>query len=308
MPRRRSRRRTTCRSPPSLPRSGCTGSCALRWKGWSAWPAGRRRGGGDDQPVLRVRGLGKDFGANTVLDGINFDVGRGETVCVLGPSGSGKSTLLRCINWLERPDRGQVYLGATQVGLRPGGNVPMPDAELARLRTRVGMVFQHFALWPHMTVLQNITEAPAARPAAPARGGAGGGRRPAGEGRAAGQAGRLPGAAVRRAEAARRHRAGADDAPGAAAVRRADQRAGPRAGRGGPGRDAGPGAGGHDDGGGDARDGLRARCRDPGRFHGPRAASSKPPTPDSFFTAPQTDRARQFLLRYAGDASQRTPA
>ncbi len=111
-------------------------------------------------PVLRVRGLGKAFGAHTVLDGIDLDVDRGETVCVLGPSGSGKSTLLRCINWLERPDRGQVHLGGVQVGLRPGGNVAMSDKELAQLRTRVGMVFQHFALWPHMTVLQNITEAP----------------------------------------------------------------------------------------------------------------------------------------------------
>jgi len=107
-----------------------------------------------------VRGLGKAFGANTVLDGIDLDVGRGETVCVLGPSGSGKSTLLRCINWLERPDRGQVHLGSVQVGLRPGGNILMSDQELAQLRTRIGMVFQHFALWPHMTVLQNITEAP----------------------------------------------------------------------------------------------------------------------------------------------------
>ena len=112
------------------------------------------------EPVLRIRGLGKDFGPNTVLDGIDFEVGRGETVCVLGPSGSGKSTLLRCINWLERPDRGQVYLSGVQVGLRPGGNIAMSDAELARLRTRIGFVFQHFALWPHMTVLQNITEAP----------------------------------------------------------------------------------------------------------------------------------------------------
>ena len=116
--------------------------------------------GAATEPVLRIRGLGKEFGANTVLDGIDFDVGRGETVCVLGPSGSGKSTLLRCINWLERPDRGQVHLGGVQVGLRPGGHVPMSDKELARLRTRVGFVFQHFALWPHMTVLQNITEAP----------------------------------------------------------------------------------------------------------------------------------------------------
>ena len=111
-------------------------------------------------PVLSVRGLGKEFGAHTVLDGIDLDVARGETVCVLGPSGSGKSTLLRCINWLERPDRGTVHLGGTRIGLRAGGNVPMNDAEMARMRARIGMVFQHFALWPHMTVLQNLVEAP----------------------------------------------------------------------------------------------------------------------------------------------------
>jgi polar amino acid transport system ATP-binding protein len=112
------------------------------------------------EAVLTTRGLGKDFGTHTVLDGIDLDVGKGETVCILGPSGSGKSTLLRCINWLERPDRGSVYLAGERVGLRPGGNVLMNDAELAQLRARIGMVFQHFALWPHMTVLQNITEAP----------------------------------------------------------------------------------------------------------------------------------------------------
>ena len=111
-------------------------------------------------PVLAVRGLGKDFGGQAVLDGVDLDVGRGETVCLLGPSGSGKSTLLRCINWLDRPDRGSVHLSGQRVGMRPGGNMPMNDAELAQLRARMGMVFQHFALWPHMTVLQNLTEAP----------------------------------------------------------------------------------------------------------------------------------------------------
>ena len=111
-------------------------------------------------PVLTVRGLGKDFGAHTVLDGIDLDVARGETVCVLGPSGSGKSTLLRCMNWLERPDRGAIHLAGERIGVRPGGNIPMGDRELARLRARIGMVFQHFALWPHMTVLQNLVEAP----------------------------------------------------------------------------------------------------------------------------------------------------
>ena len=90
---------------------------------------------------------------------VSFQVDKGETVCVLGPSGSGKSTLLRCINWLERPDAGQIYLKGQPVGVMASG-VVMNDRDLSRLRTRIGMVFQHFALWPHLTVLQNVTEAP----------------------------------------------------------------------------------------------------------------------------------------------------
>jgi polar amino acid transport system ATP-binding protein len=81
-------------------------------------------------------------------------------VCVLGPSGSGKSTLLRCINWLEVPDGGALFLSGEQIGMRTGGHVRMSDGELARVRTRIGMVFQHFALWPHLSVIQNIMTAP----------------------------------------------------------------------------------------------------------------------------------------------------
>jgi len=109
--------------------------------------------------VLDVAGVSKRFGALEVLSDISFQVEKGETVCVLGPSGSGKSTLLRCINWLERPDAGQIYLNGTEIGLS-GGGVVMSDRELSRIRTRIGMVFQHFALWPHLTVLQNLMEAP----------------------------------------------------------------------------------------------------------------------------------------------------
>ena len=111
-------------------------------------------------PVLRAAGLHKSFGTHQVLCDIDLVVHAGETVCILGPSGSGKSTLLRCLNWLEVPDGGQVFLGEQRVGVRPGGNVAMSDRELARLRTRMGMVFQHFALWPHRTALGNIMEAP----------------------------------------------------------------------------------------------------------------------------------------------------
>jgi len=109
--------------------------------------------------VLDVAGVSKRFGELEVLSDISFQVDKGETVCVLGPSGSGKSTLLRCVNWLERPDAGQVYLNGLQVGIN-GAGVVMTDRELSRIRTRIGMVFQHFALWPHLTVLQNLTEAP----------------------------------------------------------------------------------------------------------------------------------------------------
>jgi polar amino acid transport system ATP-binding protein len=109
--------------------------------------------------VLDVAGVSKRFGALEVLSDISLQVAKGETVCVLGPSGSGKSTLLRCINWLERPDAGRIYLNGTEVGLN-GAGVVMSDRELSRIRTRIGMVFQHFALWPHLTVLQNLMEAP----------------------------------------------------------------------------------------------------------------------------------------------------
>jgi polar amino acid transport system ATP-binding protein len=109
--------------------------------------------------VLDVAGISKSFGTIEVLSDVSFQVDKGETVCLLGPSGSGKSTLLRCINWLERPDAGQIYLNGRQIGVTAGGTV-MTDRDLSAVRTRIGMVFQHFALWPHLTVLQNVTEAP----------------------------------------------------------------------------------------------------------------------------------------------------
>ena len=110
-------------------------------------------------PILTVAALSKSFGSLRVLDQVSFQVARGETVCLLGPSGSGKSTLLRCINWLERPDSGRILLDGQPVGQSSGG-VVMGDRELARTRTRIGMVFQHFALWPHLTVLDNVMAAP----------------------------------------------------------------------------------------------------------------------------------------------------
>jgi len=117
----------------------------------------------NDAPTVEVRGLGKSFGDHRVLDDVNLTVDSGETVCILGPSGSGKSTLLRCINFLERPDEGEVYLKGVRIGYKEAGNgnsVAMSDAELATFRTRIGMVFQHFNLWPHLTVLGNLIESP----------------------------------------------------------------------------------------------------------------------------------------------------
>ncbi|HTY69725.1 MAG TPA: amino acid ABC transporter ATP-binding protein [Alphaproteobacteria bacterium] len=117
--------------------------------------------GSEPAPVLRAVGLCKAFKDHQVLDGVDLAVAEGETLCILGPSGSGKSTLLRCINWLEVPDSGAVYVAGERIGVRPGaGGGPMSDSELARCRSRIGMVFQHFALWPHLTVIDNVMAAP----------------------------------------------------------------------------------------------------------------------------------------------------
>lgn len=93
------------------------------------------------------------------MSDVSLEVHSGETISILGPSGSGKSTLLRCINWLEKPDRGDVYLAGKRVGRKEDGQL-MSDRELASVRAQMGMVFQSFNLWPHFTVLQNIIESP----------------------------------------------------------------------------------------------------------------------------------------------------
>ncbi len=93
------------------------------------------------------------------MKNVSLQIHSGETISILGPSGSGKSTLLRCINWLEKPDRGDVYLAGKRVGRKEDGQL-MSDRELASVRAQMGMVFQSFNLWPHFTVLQNIIESP----------------------------------------------------------------------------------------------------------------------------------------------------
>ncbi len=113
-------------------------------------------------PLLRVTGLHKRFGALEVIKGIDLDVAPGECVAILGASGSGKSTLLRCLNFMELPTAGCVELGGQPVGTAParGANTERiySEPELTRVRQRVGMVFQQFNLFPHMTAIENVME------------------------------------------------------------------------------------------------------------------------------------------------------
>ncbi len=114
-------------------------------------------------PVLSVRGLRKSFGAMTAVAGVDLDVGAGEIVCIIGPSGCGKSTFLRCINYLERPDEGTVRIAGDYIGREPaaaGGTRLQSGRQIDRMRPRVGLVFQQFHLWPHLSALENIARAP----------------------------------------------------------------------------------------------------------------------------------------------------
>ncbi|WP_328992114.1 amino acid ABC transporter ATP-binding protein [Kribbella sp. NBC_01245] len=101
--------------------------------------------------LVEIKDLHKSFGDNHVLRGIDFTVEQGEVVCVIGPSGSGKSTLLRCVNLLEQPQQGQVFVR--------GEDITDPDCHLDDARKHIGMVFQQFNLFPHLSVLQNCTVA-----------------------------------------------------------------------------------------------------------------------------------------------------
>src|SRR2546425_2423275 len=115
-----------------------------------------------ERPAVRIQSLRKAFGSLEVLKGIDLDVDEGEVVCLIGPSGSGKSTLLRCIAFLEEDFEGRIYLKGELLGFveRNGRLVPAKSAALSRVRSRVGMVFQQFNLWPHKSVLENVMEAP----------------------------------------------------------------------------------------------------------------------------------------------------
>jgi polar amino acid transport system ATP-binding protein len=112
------------------------------------------------EPMVRLRGVRKSFGQLEVLKGVNLDVKRGEVVCVLGPSGSGKSTLLRCVNLLEPPEEGEIFLEGQDICRGPGSGTGEQSWNLDFVRQRVGMVFQQFNLFPHKTALENVTMAP----------------------------------------------------------------------------------------------------------------------------------------------------
>ncbi|PLX35572.1 MAG: histidine/lysine/arginine/ornithine ABC transporter ATP-binding protein [Hyphomicrobiales bacterium] len=114
-------------------------------------------------PAVELRGLHKLFGPLHVLKGIDMTAHKGDVVSIIGSSGSGKSTLLRCINLLEVPDEGEVIVGGETIGMakgRGGARAPSDMKQVNRIRTSLGMVFQNFNLWSHMTVLENIIEAP----------------------------------------------------------------------------------------------------------------------------------------------------
>ncbi len=113
-------------------------------------------------PMVLAEGVHKRFGRLEVLRGIDLTVARQEVMCIIGPSGSGKSTLLRCINHLEKIHAGRLWVDGELVGYRQQGGklYELREREICAKRAEIGMVFQHFNLFPHMTVLENVTEAP----------------------------------------------------------------------------------------------------------------------------------------------------
>ncbi|MGW2396831.1 amino acid ABC transporter ATP-binding protein [Kitasatospora sp. NPDC001664] len=115
-----------------------------------------------NQPLVRAEGVRKSYGPVEVLKGIDLEVKQGEVFCLVGPSGSGKSTFLRCINHLEQINAGRLWVDGKLVGYRQKGDklYELKDSEVALQRRDIGMVFQRFNLFPHMTALENVIEAP----------------------------------------------------------------------------------------------------------------------------------------------------
>lgn len=113
-------------------------------------------------PMLQAVEVVKSYGRNPVLRGVDLEVDRGEVLCIVGPSGSGKSTFLRCVNHLEKIDSGLVYVDGRPIGYRVGDDrlYELREREVCKARAQIGMVFQSFNLFPHMTALENLVEGP----------------------------------------------------------------------------------------------------------------------------------------------------
>jgi len=113
--------------------------------------------------ALEIRNLKKSFGNLEVIRGLSLTAKKGEVLSIIGSSGSGKSTLLRCVNLLDIPDSGEVYVNGELLKMKKdkkGKSIPAEQKQVDRIRSKLGMVFQSFNLWSHMTVLQNVIEAP----------------------------------------------------------------------------------------------------------------------------------------------------
>lgn len=116
-----------------------------------------------DVPALDIKNLHKTFGQNEVLKGLSLSANKGDVISIIGSSGSGKSTFLRCINLLETPTSGEVWVNGELIEMkttRKGDTLPANDKQVQRIRSRLAMVFQGFNLWSHLTVLENVIEAP----------------------------------------------------------------------------------------------------------------------------------------------------
>jgi polar amino acid transport system ATP-binding protein len=114
----------------------------------------------NDEPILKLRGVRKNFGDLQVIKGVDLDIHHSEVVCLIGPSGSGKSTLLRCMAFLEQYDEGEIHIEGQLLGWQPGTIRKLAStSQLNKVRRNVGMVFQQFNLWPHLNVLGNVIEA-----------------------------------------------------------------------------------------------------------------------------------------------------
>jgi arginine/ornithine transport system ATP-binding protein len=115
------------------------------------------------QATLSIKNLHKSFADNEVLKGIDLEAHKGDVISILGSSGSGKSTLLRCVNLLETPTSGEIRVNGELIAMKKDkklGAIPVSNQQVERIRSRLAMVFQSFNLWSHMTVLENVIEAP----------------------------------------------------------------------------------------------------------------------------------------------------